>query len=647
MSRDNIIGLVLIAVIMIGYSLFTAPTQEERLEAQRIQDSLYVVQQQQEQALQAIEAQPQQVTPQVEQPVIEIPPVRNIQELDSAQLGTLTNRFGQFATGAIGTKEFITLENDLLRLKISTQGGHIFSAELKNYKTWDQHPLKLFVGENNTFALQFFAENKSINTFDLFFTPYFPDQRFAQQTEIVVTGNDSTHLSLRLFTTAHTPENPSYIEFLYGIRGNDYMVDFQINFVGTAQALAGSGNMATLDWNMRMPRQEKSLVNEQNNTTVFYKFTDNEVSRIRETRDGEENLPTPVRWVAFKQQFFTTTLIAKNGFTSGNVSSFKVEETDIAHTKTMGISMNLALEPRTDNHIPMQIYMGPNHFSTLKQYDLLLERQIPLGWGFFLTAWINRFVIIPVFNFLDGFNFNYGIIILILTILIKVVTLPFSYKTHFSQAKMKLLKPEIDEINKKFPKPEDGMKKQQTVMALYKKAGVSPMAGCIPMLLQLPILLAMFRFFPASIELRQQGFLWADDLSSYDSILSLPFYIPFYGDHVSLFTLLMTVSTLLYTHMNSQMMSTGTQMPGMKAMLYIMPIMLLGMFNNFASGLSYYYFLTNVFTIGQTYIFKLFVNEDKLRQQIEENKKKPVKKSKWAERLEKIQKQQESQRRGR
>jgi len=647
MSRDNIIGLVLIAVIMIGYSLFTAPTQEERLEAQRIQDSLNVVRQQQQQALQALEAQPQQVVPQVEQPVIEIPPAKNIHELDAAQLETLTDRFGQFATGVLGTREWITLENDLLRLKISTQGGHIYSAELKNYKTWDQQPLKLFVGENNQFALQFFAGNRSINTFDLFFTPYFPDQRFDQQSEIVVTGNDSTQLSLRLFTTTHTPENPSYIEFLYGIRGNDYMVDFQINFVGTAQALAGSGNMATLDWSMRMPRQEKNLINEQNNTTVFYKFTDNEVSRIRETRDGEVNLPTPVRWVAFKQQFFTTTLIAKNGFTSGNVSSFKVEETDIAHTKTMGISMNLALEPRADNHIPMQIYMGPNHFSTLKQYNLLLERQIPLGWGFFLTAGINRFVIIPVFNFLDGFNVNYGIIILVLTILIKVVTLPFSYKTHFSQAKMKLLKPEIDEINKKFPKPEDGMKKQQTVMALYKKAGVSPMAGCIPMLLQLPILLAMFRFFPASIELRQQGFLWADDLSSYDSILSLPFYIPFYGDHVSLFTLLMTASTLLYTHMNSQMMSTGTQMPGMKAMLYIMPIMLLGMFNNFASALSYYYFLTNVFTIGQTYIFKLFVNEDKLRQQIDENKKKPVKKSKWVERLEKIQKQQEAQRRGR
>ncbi|HAJ99001.1 MAG TPA: membrane protein insertase YidC [Bacteroidales bacterium] len=645
MSRDNIIGLVLIAVIMIGYSIISAPSPEERQEAQRIQDSIAVVRQQELAAQQALSAQEQQAQQMQEMPV-PIPQVTNMAELDTAQAAQLTGMLGQFASGAVGTQEFITLENDHLRLKISTRGGHIYSAELKNFKTWDQRPLLLFEGENNNFALQFFAENRNINTSQLFFSPYFPDARFDQQTEIIVSGADSATLAMRLHTLTHTSENPSYIEFLYKLRGDDFLIDFHINFVGTAQALAGSGNMATLDWNVKFPRLEKSLLNEQNNTTIFYKFINNEVSRLRETRDENEELATTLRWVAFKQQFFTTTLISQNGFASGSVSSAFVEETDTAHTKNMSMTVNMDLEPRADNHLPMQLYMGPTHFNTLKGYDLLLERQIPLGWGFFLTAWINRFVIIPIFNFLDGFNINYGIIILILTILIKIVTLPFSYKTHFSQAKMKLLKPEIDEIGKKFPKPDDAMKKQQATMALYKKAGVSPLAGCIPMLLQLPILLAMFRFFPASIELRQQGFLWADDLSSYDSILSLPFTIPFYGDHVSLFTLLMTVSTLIYTHLNSQMMSTGAQMPGMKAMLYIMPIMLLGMFNNFASGLSYYYFLTNVFTIGQTYIFKLFVNEDKLRAQIEENKKKPIKKSSWVERLEKMQKQQEAQRRG-
>jgi YidC/Oxa1 family membrane protein insertase len=260
-------------------------------------------------------------------------------------------------------------------------------------------------------------------------------------------------------------------------------------------------------------------------------------------------------------------------------------------------------------------------------------------------SWINRYAVIPVFNFLDGFNLNYGIIILILTILLKVVLIPIAYKTYISQAKMRVLKPEIEEMGKKFPKKEDAMKKQQATMALYKKAGVNPMAGCVPMLLQLPILLALFRFFPASIELRQEGFLWADDLSSYDSILDLPFTIPFYGDHVSLFTILMTVSTIFYTRLNSQMMGSTSQMPGMKTMMYFMPVMLMGIFNNFASGLSYYYFLANVITFGQMYLFRIFVDEKALHKKIEENKKKPVKKSKWQARMETLAKQQEAQKR--
>jgi YidC/Oxa1 family membrane protein insertase len=394
-----------------------------------------------------------------------------------------------------------------------------------------------------------------------------------------------------------------------------------------------------------MPRQEKSLKNEQNNTTIYYKYVNDDVSYLRETRDNDERLPTSIRWVSFKQQFFSATLISQRGFDNGEISTKFVEEEDTDFTKFATVSLNLSYDPRGDNHYPMNLYFGPNHFQTLKAYELDLERQIPLGWSFFLMAWINRFAIIPIFNFLDGFHINYGIIILILTILLKIILLPIAYKTHIGQAKMRLLKPEIEEINKKFPKQEDAMKKQQATMGLYKKAGVSPMSGCVPMLLQLPILLAMFRFFPASIELRQEAFLWADDLSSYDSILDLPFNIPFYGDHVSLFTILMTVSTIFYTRMNNQMMGSSAQMPGMKTMLYIMPVMLMGIFNNFASGLSYYYFLTNVLTFGQMYLIRQFIDEDKLHKQIEENKKRPVKKSKWAQRMETIQKQQESQRR--
>jgi YidC/Oxa1 family membrane protein insertase len=281
------------------------------------------------------------------------------------------------------------------------------------------------------------------------------------------------------------------------------------------------------------------------------------------------------------------------------------------------------------------LYFGPNKYNILRKYKLDLERQIPLGWSFFLMQWINRYAVLPVFNFLGSFGWNYGIVILVLTILLKIVLFPIAYKTYLSSAKMRLLKPEVDEIGLKFPKKEDAMKKQQATMAMYKKAGVNPMSGCIPVLLQMPILIAMFRFFPASIELRQQAFLWANDLSSYDSIWNLPFNIPFYGDHVSLFTLLMTISTIIYTYLNNEMMGTGTQqMPGMKTMMYIMPVMFLGIFNNYSSGLSYYYLLVNIITFVQMYIFRYVVNEDKLHKQIQENKLKPVKVSGFQKRLE-------------
>jgi len=288
----------------------------------------------------------------------------------------------------------------------------------------------------------------------------------------------------------------------------------------------------------------------------------------------------------------------------------------------------------------MHFYFGPNHFNTLKAHDLKLEEQIPLGWAIF--GWINRFIVIPVFNYLDARNLSYGLIILILTVMLKLVLFPIAFKTYVSQARMRVLKPDVEELNKKFPKKEDAMKKQQATMALYKKAGVNPMAGCVPMLLQFPFLIAMFRFFPSSFELRQEGFLWADDLSSYDSILDLPFTIPWYGDHVSLFTLLMAGSTIIYTRMNSQMMNTGAQqMPGMKTMLYIMPVMLLFIFNSFASGLSYYYFLANVITFGQMYAFRFMIDEEKIHKKIEENKKKPVKKSSFQKRLEDMAKKQQ------
>ncbi|NVO04254.1 MAG: membrane protein insertase YidC, partial [Bacteroidetes bacterium] len=306
--------------------------------------------------------------------------------------------------------------------------------------------------------------------------------------------------------------------------------------------------------------------------------------------------------------------------------------------RDMTAEITIPYDVNSTKGIPMKMYFGPTHYKTLRQFDADLERQIPLGWGFFLMQWINRYAVIPVFNFLEGYGLNYGIIILLLTILLKIVLFPIAYKTYLSSAKMRVLKPEIEEINKKIPK-EEALKRQQATMALYKKAGVNPMAGCIPMLLQLPILFALFRFFPASIELRQQSFLWATDLSTYDSIWTFPngFNIPFYGDHISLFTILMTISTIIYTKVNNDMMGSTNQMPGMKYMMYLMPIMFLGIFNNYSSGLSYYYFLANMLTFAQMYFIRRFVDEDKIHAQIQENKAKPAKKkSGFQQRLEEM-----------
>ncbi len=641
MTRDNIIGLLLIAAILIGYSIWMAPSEDERLEARRIQDSIAEVQQRARAEAEALRDAREQET-QLPEDVI-LPDGTAPELIDSLEKQRIRSAMGFFSNAAIGEQEFFTIENDDLRLNISTKGGHIHSAELKNFKSYDQSQLILFTSENERFAFSFFtADNRSISTDQLFFMPYMNNRPYTGHSGIEITGNDVQVFAMRAYTDLHSAATPSYVEFAYGIDRHDFMIDFEVNFVGMRQVIAANTTMMSLDWQSNLLRQEKNRQNEQNNTTVYYKYVHDEVSRIRPTRDGAERLSTRVEWISFKQQFFSRALITNDGFVNADIQSTTAPETDEEFLKLLEASVNLDYDPRIDNSFNMQWYIGPNSYRILNAYDLDLERQIPLGWGFFLMSWINRFAVIPIFNYLDGFELNYGIIILILTILLKIVLLPIAYKTYLSQAKMRVLKPEIDELGKKFPKKEDAMKKQQATMALYKKAGVNPMAGCVPMLLQLPILLALFRFFPASIELRQQGFLWADDLSSYDSILDLPFTIPFYGDHVSLFTILMAGSMVIYTHMNSQMMSSSNQMPGMKTMMYLMPVMMLGIFNSFASGLSYYYFLANVITFGQMFIFKRMIDEDALHAKIEENKKKPVKKSKWQQRMEELAKQQEA-----
>jgi YidC/Oxa1 family membrane protein insertase len=629
MNRDTIIGLLLVFVILFGWSIWMTPSKEEREKLIHKQDSLLQVRRIQDSIATArFTEQKKQDSVSIEQQ-----PLISSETAVGTTATTTVNRdkLGVFAGSSVGTDEIYQIENDLMIIGISAKGGKIVSVELKDYHTYDSMPLILFDPDKTNFGLTFFANNRIINTNDLYFQP-------AENKNLLISGKDSRGFAMRLYTDQSdtTFNTASYIEFLYTLRGNEFMLDFDINFVGMNKNMEQGANFIELNWNTELLQTEKST-DQFNGPTVYYKYYQDDVDFLSETKDDSENLITRVKWIGFKQRFFTSTLIAKDYFLNAQIKAFTLAEPkDHRYLRSLDAAINLPFTLSENTTIPMSFYFGPNKYKTLRQYKLDLERQIPLGWSFFLMAWINRYAVLPVFNFLEGFGWNYGIIILVLTILLKIVLLPIAYKSYISSAKMRFLKPDIDELAQKFPKKEDAMKKQQATMDLYRKAGVNPMAGCIPMLLQFPILIALFRFFPAAIELRQQAFLWADDLSSYDSILDLPFNIPFYGSHVSLFTLLMTISTIIYTKINQDLMGSSQQtMPGMKTMMYIMPVMFLGIFNNYASGLSYYYFLANVITFGQMWLIRKFINEDKIRKQIEENKKRPAKKkSGWQKRLE-------------
>jgi YidC/Oxa1 family membrane protein insertase len=388
---------------------------------------------------------------------------------------------------------------------------------------------------------------------------------------------------------------------------------------------------------------ERNFQNEKNNTSIYYMDVLNKVDELSLTKQDKKPV-SQLKWVSFRQQFFTTVLIADSGsFSSGQLATdFNAMPPFI---KNLAANLEFDVKNLNGGAFDMSMYIGPNQYKLLKTYGLNLERQVPIGWSFFLLHWINRFAVIPIFNWLSNYALSYGIIILILTILLKIVLLPVAYKTYLSSARMRVLKPEVEEITAKFTKPEDSMKKQQATMALYRSAGVNPMAGCLPMLLQMPILIAMFRFFPSAYELRQQPFLWADDLSTYDSVWNFGVNIPFYGDHMSMFCLLMTVATLIYTWLNNKMMTMGNtdQMKMMRIFMYFMPIMFLGIFNSFSSGLTYYYLLVNLITFLQMWIFKMGLDENKLRARLKANMAKPKKKSGWQARMEEMMKQQQAQ----
>jgi YidC/Oxa1 family membrane protein insertase len=621
MDRNSIIGLILIAAIMIGYSIYTSPSKEELEAIKRQQDSIAAVNQAAREAAEKEIAQNAKIQ---EQETVSLDSltasIGDSLNKDSLNNLLLQNKYGAFANAAKGEIKYYTIENDKIIAKISNKGGRIVSVILKDYKTYKGEPVELFHEDSSLFSINFYAGNKAISTKDLFFE--------AVGNSIKVSGEDSASITMRLKAS-----DDKFLDFVYTLKGNEFMLGYSIQAKGLQDIIANNASDFNLNWTLRAPRHEKSLENERNASTIYFKYAEDEVDYLSETSDEKKSLDARVKWIAFKQQFFSTILIAEDAFDKYNADiEIKTDNSSENYVKDFSTNLSIPYKHNGFEKFDMHFYFGPNHYQTLKSYNLDLHQIVPLGWGIF--GWVNKFLVIPVFNWLNNFNLNFGIIILILTLLIKALLFPLTYKSYLSMAKMRLLKPDLDEINKKYEK-EDPLKKQQAIMSLYKRAGVSPFGGCLPMLLQMPILIAMFRFFPASIELRGESFLWADDLSTYDSILDLPFNIPFYGDHVSLFTLLMTASTILYTRMNSQF-STSPEMAQMKWMMYLMPIIFLGVFNNYSAGLSYYYFLANMITFGQQFLMKKFVDENKLHAQIEENKKKPVieKKSSFQKRLE-------------
>jgi YidC/Oxa1 family membrane protein insertase len=547
---------------------------------------------------------------------------------DSTKKQQLKDMFGAFSEAAEGQNRFITMENSLMKVTFSTKGGRPYSAELKGYKRFDGSPLILFSGDSTIFGFNFFAQNRSIATADLYFEPS------GEQSPIRVDA-DSSVLLMRL-----NAGEDAYIEYRYSMKADEYMMGFDVRMVNMNRLIASNQTIIDFNWQVYSPRQEKGSENENTYTSLFYKYYLDDVDELSASKDADnKKIATRLDWIACKQQFFSWALLARESFANADLRSQKML-TQQQYIKKYDAVIGMEFNSRqTEQVIPMSMYFGPNHYNTLKKYHVGLEQLVPLGGS--IIRWINRFVVIPLFDWLGAFIGSYGLIILLLTIIIKIGLLPLTFKSFMSSAKMRVLKPQIDEINRRIPK-DKAMERQQEVMKLYKKVGVSPMGGCLPMLLQMPILIAMFRFFPASIELRQQSFLWASDLSTYDSILDLPFAIPFYGDHISLFTILMTVSTVISMRMSSGQTDTSA-MPGMKTMMYIMPVMFMFFLNNFSAGLTYYYFLANVITILQNEIFKRSIDENKILLKLQANSAKPSKKSKFQQRLEQLQKQQQAQ----
>jgi YidC/Oxa1 family membrane protein insertase len=604
MDRNTFTGLFLILIILVGSTFLMQPSDEDikREKAKQSQDSIARVKK-------------------AESPVIVQDSTKTVvlPAIDSTLI-----KSGPFGSAQSGSSEPIVLENEFLKVKISPKGGRIASVELKKFKTYSQLPLIMFEGQGNKFGLIFGAAGKNISTNDLYFQPL--------GTSVSVAKNDSVSLTMRL-----NYSESKYIDYIYSFNGDSYNVGLTIATKGMQDVVTPTQKHLTLNWETILKQKEKDLVSEQRYSSAYFKQGDESVDYLSLTESETKALNEgKIKWFSFKQHFFSNVLIAKNSFDKGEL--IVNTSPDSSTVKSFAANMQIPFEREDVTSYPMNFYFGPNQLNILEKQGFDIEKQVDLG--YWPLKYINRWVVLPVFSFLERFGWGYGLIILVLTVLLKMVLLPLTYKSYLSMAKMRILKPEMDEIKGKVGEDNPTLL-QQEYLKLYKKAGVNPLGGCLPMLLQLPIIMAFFFFFPNLFELRQRSFLWMDDLSTFDAFFQMGFNLPFLGNHISLMCILMTISTLIYTYFNNQVSGATGQM---KYIGYITPIIFFGVLNSYPAGLNYYYFLANMMTFAQQYIIRMFVNDDKIHAQIQENKKKPQsdkKKSGFQQRMEDYMRQQQ------
>lgn len=624
---NSLIGFVLLGAIMLWYFYSNQPTPEQlaKQKTEQIQDSIQKAQQV------------------VEQPKVVDDNNNAISSnpTDSLALSQAQNKLGVFAYSAglpSAKAQETVLENELVKITVSNLGGQITEVLLKKYKTYNQLPLYLIKDDNASFNVKFATQdNRNLQTKDLFFEPS------------LTKNGDNQVLSMKLKVAAD-----NYLEYRYELKPDDYMLDFSMRSQGMSDAINSSQEI-NLDWKLKTLRSEKSTKYENQYTDLRYMHDETEFEYMNAMSENSEDEAINVNWVSFKQQFFTSILLTDKPFAKASlISNNLVEDEFIDTVYTKQFHAVLPLEVKNGElDYAMNMYYGPVDYKVLSSYEgKHLDRIVSLGWGIF--RWINKYIFSPLFGFLSSFIGSYGLVIILLTIVVRIFMSPVVYKSYLSSAKMKVLRPEMEEINEKYKGKENAMKRQQETMALQRKAGVSPLSGCIPALIQMPVFFALFRFFPANIDIRQKGFLWADDLSAYDEILKLPFKIPFYGDHISLFPVLASVAIFIYMQMtqSQQMSMQQPQQEGMpdmqkmmKMMLWISPVMMLFFFNSYASSLSLYYFVSNLLTIGIMLVIKHYIiDEDKIHAKIQENKKRPEKKkSVFRQRLDDAMKQAQVQ----